>query len=134
MEKLIPFPPSPPPIFFLGIYLSQLRRLSRLPDLIDPTAPNEGVGIDPITGNFDAPAHPEVFASLAPLPASIHLEPLINVHKQRKIAAVIKALVAGQHLASRVHYETEKRLMQKCWKLKGATDEELRRMMMAFHE
>ncbi|KAF7307777.1 hypothetical protein MKEN_01137800 [Mycena kentingensis (nom. inval.)] len=104
---------------FIGVYLSQLYRHNRLPDLIDPTAPTEAVGIDPVTHNFDSPAHPEVFSALAPLPESIHLEPLINVHKQRMIAGVIKSMVAGQHLASRFDYTIDKRLYQKCLRLRG---------------
>jgi hypothetical protein len=111
----------------LGVYLSQLYRHSKLPDLIDPTAPNEMVGLDPVTGNFDAPAHPEVFSDLAALPPSMQLEPLINVHKQRLIADVIKMLVAGQHLASRVQYPVDKKLFQKCLKIRGLSSDMLLR-------
>lgn len=106
-------------IVLLGIYLSQLHRLNKLPALIDPTAPNSVIGIDPETAIFDPPAHPEVFSLLAPLPPSMHLEPLINVHKQRCIADVIKSLVAGQHLASRVRFEVDKKFFTKCLRLRG---------------
>ncbi|KAJ6464298.1 hypothetical protein C8R47DRAFT_1057447 [Mycena vitilis] len=116
---------------FMGVYLSQLYRHNQLPDLIDPTAPTEAVGIDPITSNFDAPAHPEVFSALAPLPPSMHLEPLINVHKQRMIAGVIKSMVAGQHLASRFQFQIEKRLYQKCLRLRGLDAETLQRTLVA---
>ncbi|KAF8192733.1 hypothetical protein K438DRAFT_1589788 [Mycena galopus ATCC 62051] len=119
--------PSSTCVPFIGVYLSQLRRHNQLPDLIDPTAPTEAVGIDPETSNFDAPSHPEVFSALAPLPPSMHLEPLINVHKQRMIAGVIKSMVAGQHLASRFQYQIEKRLYQKCLKLRGLDAETLQR-------
>lgn len=118
---------------FIGVYLAQLRRYSKLPDLIDPTAPNEAVGIDLVTGNFETPAHPEVFSSLAPLPPSMHLEPLINVHKQRKIAKVIKSLVAGQHLASRVQFQVDKKLLQRCLKL-IALDENTLQRAYAMHD
>ncbi|KAJ6463504.1 hypothetical protein C8R45DRAFT_911716 [Mycena sanguinolenta] len=114
---------------FIGVYLSQLRRHNRLPDLIDPTAPTETVGVDPVTSNFDSPSHPEVFSALAPLPASMHLEPLINVHKQRLIAGVIKSMVAGQHLASRFQYQIEKRLYQKCLRLRSLDTENLQRAL-----
>ncbi len=63
--------------------------------------------------------NPEVFADLTPLPPSMHLEPLINVHKQRRIADVIKSLVAGQHLASRIQFSIDKKLFQRCLKLRG---------------
>jgi len=117
---------------FIGVYLSQLYRHNKLPDLIDPTAPTVAVGIDPITSNFDAPSHPEVFSALAPLPASMHLEPLINVHKQRLIAGVIKSMVAGQHLASRVHFQAEKRLYQKCLRIRGLDTETLHRALTMY--
>ncbi|KAJ7058009.1 hypothetical protein C8F01DRAFT_1149127 [Mycena amicta] len=117
---------------FIGVYLSRLSRYRKLPDLIDPTAPTEAVGIDPISSNFDAPAHPEVFSALAPLPPSIHLEPLINVHKQRMIAAVIKSMVAGQHLASRFNHPIEKRLYQKCLRLRGLDAEQMHRALTLY--
>ncbi|KAH7928036.1 ras GEF [Leucogyrophana mollusca] len=119
---------------FVGTYLSQLYRYSKLPDLIDPTAPHEPVGVDPQTVNFDSPAHPDVFDSLTPLPPSMQLEPLINVHKQRLIASVIKDLVAGQHLASRVQYPVDKKLFQKCLKLRGLDSETLQRAYMMYAE
>ncbi|KAF8836237.1 ras GEF [Paxillus ammoniavirescens] len=104
---------------FVGVYLSQLYRYSKLPDLIDPTAPREPVSMDPQTVSFDSPSHPDVFESLTPLPPSMQLEPLINVHKQRLIAGAIKDLVAGQHLASRVHFPIDKKLFQKCLRIRG---------------
>jgi GDP/GTP exchange factor required for growth at low temperature len=105
--------------FALGIYLAQLQRVSRLPDLIDPTAPTELVSTDPESGNFSAPAHPEVFDALPALPPSMHLEPLINVHKQRLVARAIKALVSGQHLASRLQHPIDRRLFQRSLRLRG---------------
>ncbi|KZT21332.1 ras GEF [Neolentinus lepideus HHB14362 ss-1] len=123
-------PHAPPAcIPFLGLYLAQMQRYHKLPDLIDPTAPNEAIGIDAITGNLEAPAHPEVFSSLAPLPPSMQLEPLINVQKQRLIAGVIKSLVAGQHLASRVQFPLplDKKIFQRCVKLRALDTETLQR-------
>ncbi|KAG0706180.1 hypothetical protein DFH29DRAFT_846268 [Suillus ampliporus] len=114
---------------FIGVYLSQLYRYSRLPDLIDPTSPHDPVGIDSQTVNFESPAHPEVFDSLTPLPPSMQLEPLINVHKQRLIAGVIKDLVGGQHLASRVQYPVDKKLFSKCLRVRGLDGEQ---MQMAY--
>ncbi|KAG1873471.1 hypothetical protein C8R48DRAFT_456266 [Suillus tomentosus] len=108
---------------FIGVYLSQLYRYSRLPDLIDPTSPHDPVGIDSQTVNFESPAHPEVFDSLTPLPPSMQLEPLINVHKQRLIAGVIKDLVGGQHLASRIQYQVDKKLFGKCLRIRGLDGE-----------
>lgn len=119
---------------YSGIYLSYLRQYNALPDLIDPTAPNEPVAINPITNTFESPAHPEVFSSLAPLPPSVQLEPLINVHKQRLIADVIKSLTAGQHLASRVQFALDKKLFQKCLKLRGLDSDTLQRALALYPE
>lgn len=109
----------------LGIYLAQLYRYSKLPDLVDPTAPNEPVSMDLQGVSFDLPCLPEVFDSLPVLPSSMQLEPLINVHKQRLIAGVIKDLVAGQHLASRVQFTIDKKLFQKCLRIRGLESEVL---------
>ncbi|KAJ7585243.1 hypothetical protein C8J56DRAFT_789163 [Mycena floridula] len=125
---------SPACVPFIGIYLSQLRRYHRLPDLIDPSSPQEAVGVDPLTANFDTPAHPEVFSNLAPLPPLMHLEPLINVNKQRQIASVIKSLVASQHLASRVQFSVDKRLFQKCLRLRGLDLDSLKRALTKYSD
>lgn len=122
------------PEFIIGIYLSQLQRYKKLPDLIDPTAPNKAVGVDPVTSNLDAPAHPEVFSTLTPLLPSMSLEPLINVHKQRRIAGVIKTLVAGQHLASRMQFEIDKKLYQRCQRLRGLDSDTLQRALAIHSE
>jgi len=115
-----------------GIYLSQIHRLNKLPALIDPTAPYSIVSIDPITADFDPPAHPEVFSTLAPLPAAMRLEPLVNVHKQRRIADVIKSLVAGQHMASRVQFGIDRKLFQKCLRLRGLDSVYLERALAMY--
>ena len=114
------------------MYLAQLHHYSSLPDLVDPTAPHEPVGIDSETNTFEAPAHPEVFSTLAPLPASMQLEPLINVHKQRLISGVVKSLVAGQHLAAKVQFPLDKRIFQKCLKLRGLDTDTLERAMALY--
>jgi hypothetical protein len=59
----------------------------------------------------------------------MHLEPLINVHKQRMIAGVIKSMVAGQDLASLFQYQIEKRLYQKCLRLRRLDAESLQRAL-----
>ncbi|KAI9060140.1 ras GEF [Trametes sanguinea] len=115
-----------------SVYLSQIRHYSNLPDLIDPTSPHEPVGIDPLTNSFEAPAHPEVFSTLAPLPPSMQLEPLINVHKQRLISGVVKSLVAGQHLASKVQYPLDKKIFQKVLKLRGLDADTLDRALALY--
>ncbi|KAL4077794.1 hypothetical protein J3A83DRAFT_4475635, partial [Scleroderma citrinum] len=119
---------------FIGVYLSQLYRYSKLPDLIDPTSPHDPVGLDSQSLSFDSPAHPEVFDSLTPLPPSIQLEPLINIHKQRLIAGVIKDLVAGQHLASRVNFAIDKKVFQKCLKIRGLDSDTLHQVYIMYSD
>ncbi len=116
----------------VGIYLAPLQRVCSLPDLIDPTAPTELVSIEPVSGNFSAPAHPEVFDALPLLPPSMHLEPLINVHKQRLVARTVKALVAGQHLASRLQCPIDRRLFQRCLRLRGLDPAALHRKLAMY--
>lgn len=118
----------------IGVYLSQLYRYGKLPDLIDPTSPHDPVGIDSQSLSFDSAAHPEVFDSLTPLPPSMQLEPLINVHKQRLIAGVIKGLVAGQHLASRVNYAIDKKIFQKCLKIRGLDSDTLQQVYIMYSD
>ena len=118
----------------VGVYLAQVQRYCSLPDLIDPTSPHEPVGIDSATNTFEAPAHPDVFSTLAPLPAPVQLEPLINVHKQRLISGVVKSLVAGQHLASKVQFPLDKKIFQKCLKLRRLDGDTLERALALYGE
>ena len=117
---------------FQGIYLTQLYRLNKLPAVIDPTAPHKLSALDTVNSVIQSPLHPEVFSSLTPLPPSMSLEVLINVHKQRRIADVIKSLVAGQHLASRVHFDVDKKLFQRCLRLHGLDDTYLQRALALY--
>jgi len=100
--------------------------------VIDPTAPHKLSALDTVNSVFQSPLHPEVFSSLAPLPPSMSLEVLINVHKQRRIADVIKSLVAGQHLASRVHFDVDKKLFQRCLRLRGLDATYLQRALAMY--
>lgn len=59
----------------------------------------------------------------------MHLEPLINVQRQRLIAGVIKSLVAGQHLASRVQFQIDKKLFNKCLRIRGLDESTLQRAL-----
>ncbi|KAG8908936.1 hypothetical protein FRB99_000039 [Tulasnella sp. 403] len=110
---------------FIGIYLSDLQRYRRLPDYIDPTSPSTPVVIDKASGSLSSPRYPEVFSTLAPLPASVPLEALINVQKQRLTAGVVKGIVAGQHLASKVSFDLDRKLYQKCVRIKALPPDKL---------
>ena len=59
----------------------------------------------------------------------MQIEPLINIQKQRKIAGVIKAVVAGQHLANKFELvDVDKRLLSRCLKLTALDPDELQRI------
>jgi Gdp/GTP exchange factor required for growth at low temperatures len=118
----------------VGMYLSRLHRYNRMPNYIDPTAPYEQVEFDLATGNFAPLACPEVFSHLAQLPSYMQLEPLVNIHKQRLIAGVIKALVSGQHLASRAQYTVDRKIYHKCLRLRGLNPEMLQRVSSMYYE
>lgn len=104
---------------FIGIYLSQLVSYDRLPDYVDPTAPTESVGVEDGSGTLSQPRHPEVFANLAPLPFSMTLEPLINVHKQRMISKVVIDFMNSRQLTSKYDFEPERKLYQQCLRLQA---------------
>lgn len=102
----------------IGIYLSQLYKYDRLPDYVDPTAPTEPVDEEP-NGTLTQPKHPDVFTNLAPLPPSMTLEPLINVHKQRLISNVVISFMNAQQLTNKYKFVTERKLHQRCIKLRA---------------
>jgi len=112
---------------FIGVYLAQLRQFQQLPDYVDPTAPSEPVEVDP-TGTLSPPLHPEVFATLAPLPDSMTVEPLINVHKQRLIAGVVRDVVSGQHMARKYNYTFDRRLQRECLRLRALNNNTLHQL------
>lgn len=114
---------------FLGAYLAQLYAYEKLPDFIDPTAPTEPVLIDISTGTLSPPSHSEVFFNLQPLPEDIALEPLINVHKQRMIAGVIKAFVGAQHLAACVPFGVDVKSYQRCFRIRSLETEVLQSLL-----
>jgi hypothetical protein len=76
------------------------------------------VEVDP-TGTLSPPLHPEVFTTLAPLPEFMTVEPLINVHKQRLIAGVVRDVVSGQHMARKYNYTLDRRLQRECFRLRA---------------
>ncbi|PVG00084.1 ras GEF [Serendipita vermifera] len=114
---------------FIGIYLSQLYKYDKLPDYVDPTSPTEPVGIgDEQNGTLTQPRHPEVFDNLAPLPSSMTLEPLINVHKQRLISQVVLSFLNSQQLTGKYKFGTERNLYQRCLRLRALDMVTLRRL------
>lgn len=64
----------------------------------------------------------------------MQIEPLINIQKQRKIAGVIKSLVAGQHLANKVEVNVDKRLLSRCLKLNALSSDALQRIFAVYSD
>ncbi|KIJ26871.1 hypothetical protein M422DRAFT_272021 [Sphaerobolus stellatus SS14] len=116
----------------ISAYLAQLYEYERLPDFIDPTAPAEPVLINNETGMLSAPTHPEVFFNLQVLPEEIALERLINVHKQRLIAAVIKSFVGGQDLATNMPFEVDQKWDRDYFRMRSLTPEALHSIASKF--
>jgi hypothetical protein len=58
----------------------------------------------------------------------MQLEPLINIHKQRLIARMIQSFVVGQHLASMTRFPVDKKLFERCLKLKALDEDTLHRV------
>jgi GDP/GTP exchange factor required for growth at low temperature len=102
-------------VAFIGMYLSQLFKHNQLPQYIDPSSPNDPVNPE---ATLEDLCRPEVFADLKAIPPFMTVRPLLNVHKERLLATVIKSLVAGQHLASMVNHQVDQKLYWKCMRLK----------------
>ncbi|KIJ31188.1 hypothetical protein M422DRAFT_783838 [Sphaerobolus stellatus SS14] len=115
-----------------GTYLAQLYEYEKLLDFIASIAPAEPVLNGNETGMLSAPAHPEVFFNLQVLPEEIALEPLINVHKQRLIAAVIKSFVGGQDLATNMPFEVDQKWYRDCFRMRSLTPEALHSVASKF--
>ncbi|KAI6118205.1 hypothetical protein F5141DRAFT_1187208 [Pisolithus sp. B1] len=77
---------------FIGIYLSQLRRYSKLPDLIDPTSPHDPVGMDSQSLSFDSPC------------------------------------------ALRMNFAIDKKLFQKCLKIRGLDSDTLQQVYIMYSD
>ncbi|EJU00241.1 ras GEF [Dacryopinax primogenitus] len=117
---------------FLGVYISQMQNLSRLPDYIDPTDPPNGQRYNIGANLFYPCKNPDRFAALQPLPESLPLEPLINVEKARKIADVVRNFVAGQHLTVNMRFpEINHALWKSCMSIRRLSSEEVNGRLMA---
>ncbi|KZT53162.1 ras GEF [Calocera cornea HHB12733] len=117
---------------FLGVYLSQMQNVSRMPDYIDPTDPPAGIRYNAATNQFYPFKHPDRFANLQPLPADVPLEPLINVEKARKLADIVRNFVAGQHLAVNMRFpEINHSLWKECMSIRRLSSQEVNGRLMA---
>lgn len=117
---------------FFGLFLSDLMQYDAMPTFLDPTLPTKAAST---TTTPDGkvrlhPADPKAFGHLAPLPATVQLEPLVNLHKFRNIAEVIKQISAFQSAAKNYSamFEAEKGAYVRCLKLRCLPGELLARL------
>ncbi|CAD6893499.1 unnamed protein product [Tilletia controversa] len=103
---------------FFGLFTSTLASADALPTFIDPSAPSCPVDMDVNTGELRSLANPSAFAHLPPLPASIQLEPLVNLFKARALALTLKTIVAFQERAALYSFEADRNLYVKCLKVR----------------
>ncbi|KAE8232561.1 hypothetical protein CF326_g2404 [Tilletia indica] len=103
---------------FFGLFTSTLASADALPTFIDPSAPSCPVDMDLNTGELRSLANPSAFDHLPPLPASIRVEPLVNLFKSRALALTVKTIVAFQERAALYSFEANRNLYVKCLKVR----------------
>ncbi|BGO95291.1 hypothetical protein NBRC10512_004841 [Rhodotorula toruloides] len=103
---------------FLGIFLRDLALNAELPTFLDPTEPDIPAEVD-AAGSLVSLADPSAFEELPPLPPSISLAPLVNVHKFRVLASTVRQVVAFQDLANRYTFEPTPSVFFKCLKIRS---------------
>jgi GDP/GTP exchange factor required for growth at low temperature len=97
-----------------GVFLRDLSVTADLPTFLDPTWPNSEAVVDEKAHVLERVIKPDAFGDLAPLPASVRLAPLVNVHKFRTQAAVVQHVLAFQEMASLNPRQAEAGLFRKC--------------------
>ncbi|PWY99233.1 ras GEF [Testicularia cyperi] len=131
---------------FFGLFLSDLMVNDALPTFLDPTNPTQPARFEKVPcedrPSVDAdsaaealpsrfrPSRPDAFASLPPLPPSVKLEPLVNVHKFRNTAHIIQQISAFQMAAKNYSalFEAEKGAYVRCLKLRCLSGDLLARL------
>ena len=83
---------------YIGVYLSDLVVNASLPSQVDPSSADAPLVLQPHTSHL-IPANPLVFNSLRALPPGMRLQPLLNVNKHRRTAAIVKHVQTFQALA-----------------------------------
>ncbi|CAG8483477.1 3669_t:CDS:10 [Funneliformis caledonium] len=89
---------------FLGLYLSDLVFNAAVPSFIDPPSQPP----TPSSPSFNVPSSP-----------LYHQQPLINFHKHRTTATIIKRILTFQNLSREYSFYVDKEIYDKCFGLKG---------------
>lgn len=95
---------------FLGIYLSDLVFNSELPAYLEPTRPK---------GTCES---------------LVLQQPLVNFHKHRITATVIKRVLAFQNLARRYPYTPDPQLYERCLHLETMDTDTIRKMSLELEQ
>jgi Gdp/GTP exchange factor required for growth at low temperatures len=97
-----------------------------LPTFLDPSSPSNAASIDPETGALLTLSDPSAFDKLPPLPSNIQMMPLVNVHKFRVMANVIRRVLVFKELVEVYPFEADSELYLSCLKLRSLSMEKMR--------
>lgn len=90
-----------------------------LPTFLDPTSTTTPAVVDE-NGSLISTANTDAFSNLPSLPNSITLQPLVNVHKQRVLAALVQRVLAFQEFAESYPYSIpDPNIYFKCLKIRS---------------
>ncbi|GAA5956775.1 hypothetical protein JCM8115_003814 [Rhodotorula mucilaginosa] len=103
---------------FLGIFLHDLAQNADLPTFLDPSNPASPADITS-NGTLVSLQNPSAFLDLPPLPPSVPLAPLVNVHKFRQLAEIVQRVATFQELASQYRHEPVPGVYKHCLKLRA---------------
>ncbi|GET02507.1 ras GEF [Rhizophagus clarus] len=92
---------------FLGLYLSDLVFNAAVPSFIDPTSSQPSTPSSPLP------------SSSADATSPLHHQPLINFHKHRTTATIVKRVLTFQTLSRGYNFSIDKEIYDKCYGLKG---------------
>lgn len=91
----------------LGLYLSDLVFNAAVPSFIDPTSSQPSTPSSPLP------------SSSADATTPLHHQPLINFHKHRTTATIVKRVLTFQTLSRGYNFSIDKEIYDKCYGLKG---------------
>ncbi|KDE02730.1 hypothetical protein MVLG_06744 [Microbotryum lychnidis-dioicae p1A1 Lamole] len=107
---------------FLGLFLRDLTMNAELPTFLDPSSTDTPAEVD-AEGTLVSLADPNAFNSLAPLPPSLRMRPLVNVHKFRVQARIVQDVLAAMEFAESYPYDPDARWYLKCLKLRALSSD-----------
>lgn len=113
---------------FLGLYLSDLVFNAELPSLLDPPVDSESAPLPP--NHFFQNENSKFRVSLVSYSPGDELPPqrLVNFHKYRTIATIIKSVLAFQALSRRYNFEADVSVYPRCVFLRCLDNVEARRL------